>query len=86
MDDARNTKKINHTNNNTRGNTKARWDDDVENDTRKIGTVKWREVVQDWKTWRRITREVLTLLGQWRRRGRESQCSVDNPDLCPLHT
>jgi len=45
--------------------------------------------VQDWKTWRRITREVLTLLGQWRRRRRRrrgSQCSVDNSDLCPLHT
>jgi len=83
MDNARNTKKINHTNNNTRGNRKARWEDDVQNDTRKIGTVNWREVVQDRETWRRITREVLTVLGQWRR---GSQCSVDNPDLCPFHT
>jgi len=63
MDDARNTKEINHANNNTRGNPKARWEDDVENDTRKIGNVNWREVVQNRETWRRIARQVLTLFG-----------------------
>jgi len=51
-----------YANNNTRGNLMARWEDDVENYTRKTGTVNWREVVQDRETWR-ITREVLTLLG-----------------------
>jgi len=39
-----------YANNNTRGNPKARWEDDVESDTRKIGTVNWREVVQDRET------------------------------------
>jgi hypothetical protein len=63
MNNARNTKKINHTNNNTRVNPEARWEDYAENDTRKIGTVKWTEVVQDRETQRRIAREVLTLLG-----------------------
>jgi hypothetical protein len=48
--------------NNTRGNPKARWEDDVQNYTRKTGTVNWREVVHDRET-RRITGEVLTVLG-----------------------
>jgi len=48
-----------YTNNSTRGNPKARWEDDVQNYTRKIGTINWREVVQDRETWRRITTEVL---------------------------
>jgi hypothetical protein len=52
-----------YTNNNTRGNPKARWEHDVKNDTRKIGTVNWREVVQNRETWRRITTEMLTVLG-----------------------
>jgi len=61
------------------GNPKAGWEYDVESDTRKIGTVNWREVVQDRETRRRITGEVLTVLGYWkRRRRRGSQCSVDN--------
>jgi hypothetical protein len=49
--------------NNTRGNPKVRWEDDAENDTKKIGTANWTKVVQDMETWRRITREVLTVLG-----------------------
>ena len=52
-----------YTNNNVRGDARARWEDDVENDTKKIRTLNWREVVQDRETWRRITGEVLTLLG-----------------------
>jgi hypothetical protein len=50
-----------------------------------MGTVNWREVVQDRETRRRIIVEVLTLLGEWRRRKR-GQSSVDNSDLCPLYT
>jgi len=52
-----------YTNNNTRGNPTARWEDDVESDTREIGTVNWRDVVQDRETRRRIIGEVLTVLG-----------------------
>jgi hypothetical protein len=52
-----------YTNNKTRGNPKARWELDVENYTRKTGTVNWREVVQDRETRRRITEELLPVLG-----------------------
>jgi len=52
-----------YTNDNTRGNPKAGWEDDVESDTRKIGTVNWREVVQDKETMSGIIGEVLTVLG-----------------------
>jgi len=52
-----------YTNNNTRGNPKARWEHDVKNHTRNIGNVNLREVVQDRGTWRRIIGEVLTVLG-----------------------
>jgi hypothetical protein len=29
------------------GRTKARWEDDVENDVTKVAIVNWRQVVQD---------------------------------------
>ena len=41
----------------------ARWKDDVENDTRKLRIVKWRQVAQGSDGWRTATVEALVLLG-----------------------
>ena len=57
MDDARNTKKIYHANLHKKKQPKvrsrARWKDEGENDIRKIGIVKWRQVAHDRNRWRR---------------------------------
>jgi hypothetical protein len=50
MDDARNTQKIYQASlhqKGPKGTTKTRWKDNVENDIRKMGFVKWRQVAQD---------------------------------------
>jgi len=41
----------------------SRSKDGVENDRRKVGIVDWRQVKQDRDGWRRVTREVLILVG-----------------------
>jgi hypothetical protein len=48
---------------NDKGRSKARWKDDVENDVRKMGIVKWRQVGKDNRgEWWRASREKLILL------------------------
>jgi len=68
IDGARNTKKTYQAN--LHQEDKARWKDDVENDTRKRGIVNWGKVAQDRDGWRRTTGETLVLLGQWSNRRR----------------
>jgi hypothetical protein len=41
----------------------SRSKDGVENDIRKMGIVSWREVKQDRNGWRKVTRDVLILVG-----------------------
>jgi hypothetical protein len=41
---------------------KARWKDDVEDDIRNIGIIKWGKVAQDRDGWRRATGEHLSFL------------------------
>jgi hypothetical protein len=41
----------------------AGWIDDVDNDIRDIGIVKWRQEAQNRNGWRTATREVIILLG-----------------------
>jgi hypothetical protein len=68
MDDGRNTKKIYQANvhqKQPKVRPKARWKDDAEDDRREMATVNWRHVVQNRDGWRRATREVLILLGEW---------------------
>jgi hypothetical protein len=61
IDGARNTKKTYEAN--LYQEDKARRKDDVENDTRRIGIVKWRQVAQGSDGWRRAAAEALILLG-----------------------
>jgi hypothetical protein len=61
IDGARNTKKTYQAN--LHQEDKARWRGDVENDTRKMGIVKWRQVAQGSDGWTIATGEVLVLLG-----------------------
>jgi hypothetical protein len=46
-----------------KGKSKARWKDDVENDVRKMGLVKWKQVGKNRGGWWRASREKLILLG-----------------------
>ena len=43
----------------------SRSKDGVENYVRKMGIVNWRQVKQDTDGWRRVTREVFILFGDW---------------------
>jgi hypothetical protein len=61
LDGARNTKKAYQAN--LHQEDKARWKDDVENSTRKMGIVNWGQRAQDRDGWRRATAEALFLLG-----------------------
>ena len=51
-----------------KGRSKAGWEDDVENDVRKIRIVKWIQVALDKDGRRRAARDALVLLGYWRHR------------------
>jgi hypothetical protein len=66
MDDARNIRIVYQANlhqKQPKGRPKTRWKDDVENDIRKMGIFKCRQVAQDRDGWRRATRKVLIILG-----------------------
>jgi hypothetical protein len=66
MDDAGNTRIIYQANlhqKRPKGRPKTRCKDDVENDIKKMGIVKWRQVAHDRAGWRRATRKVLILIG-----------------------
>jgi len=64
MDDARNTRIVYQAifhQKQPKGRPKTRWKDDVENDIRKMGIVKCRQVAQDRDEWRKAPREALML-------------------------
>lgn len=71
INDARNAKKIYQAKlhkKRCKGRSTAGWEDDVENDVRKIGIVKCIQVAQDKDGRRRAARDALVLLGYWRHR------------------
>jgi len=45
--------------------TYSRSKDGVEKDIIKMGIVNWRKVKKDRDGWRRVTREVFILFGEW---------------------
>ena len=62
MDDARNTKKIQKTKlhqKRPKGRSNARWKDNVQNDIRNMGIVKWGQVAHDGDGWRTNRQEVI---------------------------
>jgi hypothetical protein len=66
MDDARNTKKIYEADlhqERPKGKRKAKQKNYMENDSRKMGIVNWKQVAQDRDGSRTATREALMLLG-----------------------